>query len=367
MIITKKGKPIVTIVIEEQPPIYVADLEYDLRNLRLAHMGKLNEENIEAILSSTREFHVNYLVNDIKERGLQEPLILYPHGNMVIEGNRRLCALKILAKISEISKIIETVNNENDSEIIQDFFKKYPYLEQFENLIEPDNPLLQQFQNMKVSCNRIARGTSPEAIDAYLTSIHIAHKEKWKKFNRAKMLYKLRNEGLHLADIAKIAEVSRSTATREIETFKLHREYRRAHPEDIDWVGKFYYFWELLATKGTKFRQNKNNIHNFMSVLASDAFGGTKQVRELLDAVSETEQTSFTQDEIRSLKSSADKYKPDFKSADYTKVGQTTKILDYFSNKELELAATDPKRKNLLEKLYKSCEKVLEKIDRRQS
>jgi len=199
MIITKKDVHIFAITLEEQIPVFVRDLEYDLRNLRLAHiMPKLNEKNIEVILSTTREFRVNYLVEDIKERGLQEPLVLYPQTNMVIEGNRRLCALKILAKIAEISNIVETIIDENESKkIIQDYLKEYPHLKQFENLIEPDNPLLQQFQNMKVSCNRIARGTSPEAIDAYLTSIHVAHKEKWKKYNRAKMLYKLRRQGYH--------------------------------------------------------------------------------------------------------------------------------------------------------------------------
>lgn len=354
-----KISKIKVVTFEGTKKINIDDLHYDVGNQRLAHMNQINEKNVEELLASTKEFHVKSLITDIRERGLQEALILYPQSNIVIEGNRRLCALKILSKIAEISDLSD--------EAINTFLEANPYFEQFENLIEPNNNVLKQFQSMMIPCVRISKGTSQEAVEAYLTSIHIAHKEPWEKYNRAKMLYNLRRHGLSFTDIATIAEISRSTATREVQTFNMLKEYRRVHPEDGKWINKFYHFWEFLGPKGTSFRQNKQNVSNFMSLVAADVYTSSKDVREFLNAVSVEEKKSFTQNDLRQFKSDESRYRPTFKSSIYTKIGQTTKILEHFSSKELELALTNNERRKFLEKLLKSCEKVLEKIETKEN
>jgi len=356
--------PIDVVSFEDLNDVCVDDLLYDIGNLRLAHRPRLNEKNIEEQLAKVKEFHIAYLVIDIKERGLQEPLILYPQTKRVIEGNRRLCALKILAKIATISETIATEESETPDELKEEFLKQFPYIQQFEDLIDPTDSSLQDFKKMNVPCIKISKGTSQEAIFAYLTSIHIARKEPWEKYNRAKMLQKLRKKGLSYKSIGKIARISRSTATREVETYYLHEEYRKRHPEDESWVDRYYYFYELLGSKGKKFRKNQNNIYNFMSLVAADTYNETKEVRELLNAVDETEQTSFTQAELKLLKTDA-KYKPSFKSAHYTKVGQIIKFLDFISIEEINLLVDNTERRKFLERLYNSCDKVLDRIDKK--
>ena len=360
-----KHPPIETVFFEDLIEVCIDDLLYDIGNLRLAHRPRLNEKNIEQALATAKEFHIAYLVIDIKERGLQESLILYPRSNKVIEGNRRLCALKILSKIAQISETIANADKDVVEGLKKEFLEKYQHIQQFEELIDPTDTFLQDFQKMQVPCMQIDKRSSQESIFAYLTSIHIARKDPWQKYNRAKMLRKLHQNGYSYKAIAKIARVSRSTATREVETFYLHEEYRKLHPEDEDWVGKFYYFWEILGSKGKKFRKNQNNIHNFMSLVAAGAYDETKNVRELLNALENTEQTSFTQAELGLLKFDDSKYKPNFKSAHYTKIGQTTKFLDYITREEINLAVNEPERRKFLERLYNSCEKVLDRIDRK--
>ena len=79
------------------------------------------------------------------------------------------------------------------------------------------------------------------------------------------------------------------------------------------------------------------------TILAGPIFGGTTFVQKFDDS----------------------KYKPNFKSAHYTKIGQTTKFLDFITTEEINLAVTESERRKFLERLYNSCGKVLDRIDRK--
>ena len=90
------------IVFEPEAEIPVDDLELDKQNNRITHLVIKNDQELEEQL--WRGGRLVNLKNDIKARGLQEPLVLFPESFTVAEGNCRLVCLKRLQREAESEK-----------------------------------------------------------------------------------------------------------------------------------------------------------------------------------------------------------------------------------------------------------------------
>lgn len=78
-------------------PIAIADLHFDLKNPRLSEADFADDR--EALAALVEDADVNELVQAIGNSGWlnYEPLVVWTQGNFVLEGNRRLAALQIIA------------------------------------------------------------------------------------------------------------------------------------------------------------------------------------------------------------------------------------------------------------------------------
>lgn len=93
------GDPIMAETTDDDPTMVAPDeLNFDPRNPRLPHAETPSEQ--EAIEALVVEADVSELVQSIAHSGWLdfEPLIVLENGNVVLEGNRRLAALRIISR-----------------------------------------------------------------------------------------------------------------------------------------------------------------------------------------------------------------------------------------------------------------------------
>ena len=83
-----------TVRFEKERPFNVEDLRLHIHNNRITHLEIKDEKELEDIL--WREGKLLPLYHDIMNRGMQEPLILFPNQFRVAEGNCRLVCLRKL-------------------------------------------------------------------------------------------------------------------------------------------------------------------------------------------------------------------------------------------------------------------------------
>ena len=89
----KRRTAAITFEPEELIPVYKLDL--DITNNRMTHLTIKDKQELEERLWREAK-NIGQLKNDIKARGLQEPLILGSKSFTVVEGNCRLVCLKRL-------------------------------------------------------------------------------------------------------------------------------------------------------------------------------------------------------------------------------------------------------------------------------
>ena len=327
-----------TIAFEAERKLPIGELELDMSNNRITHLKINGEQELENKLWI--EGKLNYLKKDIKARGLQEPLILFPNSSVVAEGNCRLVCLKRLHREAK------TEENKNES----------PF--------ESDSRL-KEFLQPKVPCKRIARDTPVADIDAYLTEVHIGRKRKWPEYNQAKLLHKLKLEDdLTLEEIARISRSSRPTVSRKIEAYQHTSKYHEMFPDDEDFVKWFYYFWELTGRSLDKFRLEDANVAKFMKWVHGGKFSTSIEIRELPKvlgnnrALKRFEETGMT-NAVRILM----KVDPTIRSPLYRKICGLTGILENFPVKEVSLVVGNSSRKMALVHLRNSTIRLLKYID----
>jgi len=218
-----------TVEFEKERLFNIEDLKLHFENNRITHLEIKDENELEDIL--WRDGKLLPMYHDIMNRGLQEPLILFPKQLTVAEGN---CRLVCLRKLHEES-------------------------------FRSDEPTLTRFRRLMVPCKRIVTGTPDADVDAYLTEIHVGRKKKWPEYNQAQLLHKLKYRfNLPLEEIAQIARSSRPTVTKKIQCYQLTKDYHKALPQDEDFIKKFYYFLEFLHPDLEQFRAKDANIKKFM-------------------------------------------------------------------------------------------------------
>ena len=313
-------------------------LQLDFSNNRITHLVIKTEQELMKRLWD--EGKLSFLKKDIKARGLQEPLVLFPDSNIVAEGNCRLVCLKKLHD--------EAKQEERESKTPFEFDSK-----------------LREFLKSDVLCKRIVKNTPESDIDAYLAEIHVGRKKRWPEYNQAKLLYKLKFEDdLTLEEIARISRSSRPTVSKKIEAYKQTDLYHKQFPTDENFIRKFYHFWEFTHKLLNDFRDDYNNINKFMKWVHSEKFANSRQIRDLPKvlankrAFQKFEETNMT--EAIKIVMLVD---PTIKSPLYRKIFAVSETLRDFPTKEIFLVMQDNSKKNVLIDLKDATTQLLKLIE----
>ena len=319
--------------------IVVDELELDMKNNRVTHLAIESEQELEERLWRVGKLNLNQLKNDIKARGLQEPLVLFPASSTVAEGNCRLVCLKRLQREAETER-------EKDKSFGSDL-------------------KLKDFLDLKVPCKRIVEGTPVVDIDAYLTEVHVGRKRKWPEYNQAKLLSKLKYEDdLTLEEIARISRSSRPTITKKIEAYQYTSKYHEKFPDDKEYVNWFSYFMEFTHHSLEKFRQDDTKITKFMKWIHSGKFSNSKEIRVLPKVLGNRAAfRKFEEADMAGARRIIIKADPTIISPLYRKVSSLTNTLEALPLRELRLLLTDSSRRDLLRSLVDSAAKLLRETE----
>ena len=322
----------------QEEMIPVDKLRLDMKNNRMTHLSITDEQKLEEQLWRAAR-NIGLLKKDIKARGLQEPLVLWPESFTVVEGNCRLVCLKRLHH----EAMVELEKNKS---------------------LESD-PGLKKFLTLNVPCRRIAKDTPEVDINAYLTEIHVGRKEKWEEYNKAKLLFKMKEEDdLTLEEIARICRSSRPTIAKKIDAYKHLHAYHKQFSDDAEFVNWFYYFWEFMHSSLDKFRRDETKVIRFMKWIHSGKFSNSKQVRILPKVLNDEEAfRKFEETDMTEAQRIIIKADPTITSPLYKKVSSLVNTLEAFPPREVRLLLNDPSRKYLLRMLVKVTSKLLNDVE----
>ena len=305
-----------------QRSIKVGDLKLDPENIRLAHLSITSQSEIQSHLWNT--FKLKRLYDDIKNRGLQEPLILYPNNNIVAEGNCRLsCLLKILEQGTddEINKI------------------------------------------KAISCKRISPNTSERDIDAYLAEIHVGQKIEWPEFNQAKLMHRLYHDrGLSLEEISRIVRKTRNLIHFKINAYEETLKYSNQLGEK--WYDKFVYVWEFVKHKNLDdFRSSASNTRRFMSWIKDGKFKTSKDIRYFDKILSDKKIFKlFERYDFETAFNALVDIDPTLKNSAYKKAVDITKILVKFPRSEVKNMCEDKNKLRILTNLKNTLDELLKEV-----
>ncbi len=305
----------------------INDLHYDVRNVRLLHKEFSSEKDAENEIWLQSD--MDYLYNDIKDRGLQEELII--NNSLVVqEGNRRLAACKKLYEEQKTGKI-----------------EKKP------------------FNFSSVKCKRFAPGTSPLDVEVFLASIHVGGKKEWPDYNQARLLYNLRHERhLSIDTLANITRKSKTTILKKYEAYELTEKYRKSHKKDKNWSEKYPHFIEFLRKDLEEFRENAKNVDKFMSWLEDGKITNSLDVRHLKSVTNSPRALHILEkkDITEALKVVV-QFDPTVKSPTYKKIVTITKLLKAFPTKEFAKTIEEGARLKLLRDLRNSADILIRQIE----
>ncbi len=306
--------------------IPIEKLHYDIHNIRLIHMGLSEEE--QARREIWNQGDMEFLYNDIRDRGLQEELIV-DNENIVVEGNRRLAVCKRLYQEQKKGQI------------------KSPY----------------KFH--LIPCTKFSPSTPLLDIEVYLASIHVAGKKEWPDFNQTRLLYKLREErNLSIDTLADVTRRSKATILKKFEAYELTLKYHEIFPKDDLWSEKYPHFIEFLRADFEEFSENEKNVKRFMSWLESGKITNSLDIRYLKSVVdSPRALRALEKNNITEAIKIAMEYDPTIKSPTFKKIVTITKVLNNFPTKEFAKTIEEDARLKLLRELRNSVNRLITQIE----
>ena len=210
----------ITVIIEDRD---IATLRFWVDNPRVnsaikRNYGdkKVNDKEIESILRN--EEHVKELLQDIKKQGGLIDKILVK-GNIVLEGNSRLCAYRMLYEKAEKAK--------DEDQMLNWSYMKAEVI--------PDN-------------------TGDEAIFKILGTWHISGKQKWDTFEKVAYIKRMMEQHNYTSkDAGEIIGESKTFVEENIEAHDLMIEH------EIYDLNKFSYFIEMVKNRGIKQEEKKDS------------------------------------------------------------------------------------------------------------
>ena len=317
----------------------ITKLKFDVKNIRLGHL-KFNEEQTEKKLNEIA--NIDELVDQIVAAGtILEPLIIRESDNVVIEGNRRLAACKIILKKIDDGDLISLSKR--------------------------------TFSNIK--CKIIPKSIDSVYVALYLVSIHVKTKKPWKLFNRAYYIYNLHKiHGLSYEKIVEYGFMSKTTIERTIRCYRLTKEYNQRFPDDDEWFKKYSYFWQLNTSTGLyEFRQDSSNIDKYMDWIYENKFKMYQDVRDLPKILSNSEAfrtfLAFIEPEggrgfsFKSAMHIVEKTDPGLTNKNFKIIKNTINIVKQFTRQDIQTIKKDSGRLNYIKELAREINIFVKELD----
>lgn len=306
-------------------------LKLDPSNVRFHHLADtLTDQQIEAQIYE--EDDTRKLLREIlASRGLTEPPLI-DSNNLIREGNRRIVCLR---KLSE-----KTHKGEYATLGIRD------------DLWDT------------VTCYVLPRDTPEKDIAILLGRLHVSGRKEWRVLNQAAHISELYNTH-HLThdDLRDYLSMSKTTVGRMIKAFEATTEYGKKY-HDVEWLGKFSYFYEAQKKKKLATWLDKNgNGSMFMEWLGTNKLTRGEQVRKLPDIIQVPEAVDALNTKGFSAAISVlSRTDPSVDNKFYAHVRDMMEELNSLPRDELLNAGTDEARVQALQRLKSTVDDVLKNI-----
>lgn len=273
---------------------------------------------------------VKDLFKDIERHGglIDEILV---KGNIVLEGNSRLCAYRHLYKKAELKN--------DDEEIL-----KWSY----------------------IRARIIPVETSDEVVFSILGTWHIKGKTQWDTYEKAAYFKRMNIDyGYSLKDIADSISQTEKFVKDHIESHDLMVE------NDVSALEKFSYFYELVKNKKIKELASKEStiIPNIIQAIKENRFKRGEEIRDLPKVLKDKKaKKEFFDEKVDfndALETTKDRH-PEHADSFYNNIKKFTKILQECSVEKIEEIKkeikTDVNKKYILEKVYKEVNSFCRKV-----
>jgi len=287
-------------------------------------LGNVTEDNIEQELWALDS--VKELYQDIKQnKGLIDEIFV--KGNLVLEGNSRLCVYRILYK-----KVA-----------IDDEKAKWA----------------------KIRARIIPDDTSNEAIFTILGTWHIKGKAEWRTFEKAAYIYRMyKDYGKDIKQISIMVKHPEGEVRNMIETYKTMQEKGITETKEQK---KFSAIFEIIKNKEMKkVRENAPDLfEKCIDAVKNDKFERAEQVRHLLKIIKDKKANKSFFDEGESFQYALDIAKsrhPEHEDTFYNQIKKVTEILQSCPVKRIEEIKTDGNKKYILKNLYKVVKNFCKKV-----
>jgi hypothetical protein len=308
--------------------VSLSKLRLDIGNVRFIHLpeeDKKIENDVEKlILDDPKTID---LCSQIQAAGmLLEPIVI-DSNYRVIEGNRRLVCLRILDKAAKDDKLEGVDAN----------------------------------QFSKVPCRMLPVDINSKTIDIYLVNIHVRSKLPWKRFNRAKYIYRLFN--VHKMTYDEMSEktgMSRPMIARDIKVYRQVQKYAIVFPDDEEWVRKFTYFEEAYKRKDLRNDvENESFLNKFSKWVHDNKFHDVRDVRILRKVLDNPNAREiFEKDNMDAARRylevtdvNADR--------NFKKIDDTINFIQSVDSEDIDNIASNPEKMKLILTLQSELEKLL--------
>jgi hypothetical protein len=227
--------------------IPLSKLKLDPTNVRLRHLGKLKEAEVEQALWN--EPGMDDWYRQIREEGgISEPVVI-DSNYLTREGNERIVCLRRLSKEAHAGELPGVARDQFDS----------------------------------VPCRMVSPGASEKEIAIYLTRIHVKGSHKWKSLNKAIMIYELStNHGLSYEELRKRLGISKKTVQTVKSAYEATLGYQNKHRDDAKWYYKYSYYHEIFKNEQLKnWAKQNGNLESFTDWIYTGKIPRGEDVRKL--------------------------------------------------------------------------------------
>ncbi|MFH1978550.1 MAG: hypothetical protein ABIJ92_04450 [Candidatus Aenigmatarchaeota archaeon] len=313
----------------------IKDLQLDPENVRFSHIPQIHKstKNIEEIMKEDDGIFDLY-DQILSSNGIIEPIVI-DSNNMVIEGNRRLTCLRLL----------------------DDQAKKG----------ELDDEGISRTQFEEVQC-RLLPKIDDETRDLFLATIHVKGKKPWKRFNKAKHIYRLnRMHKISYDEIARLLGMGKATVQRNVSVYVEVSKYHTRFSDDKEWFKKFMLYEQFFMRKDLRdFREDQENINIFAKWVYSGKFQNHKDIRRLYEVLNdEDSKNEFEKTNMENAIKTLETKNPELVDADFKKINDTISVLQEISRAKLNDIVSNPEKIKLLNSLEHELKNLLIDIESR--
>ena len=313
-----------------QKTLPLEKLRLDPQNVRFRHVNEvLSDPEIEARIwaeDDTRDLYRSIVASG----GLSERPFVMSDG-VVKEGNRRLVCLRKARAVQREGKL--------DGALADDAF-------------DP------------VGVEMFEEGISPEELDIWLARIHVTGKKEWDALNQADHLWRLHSErGFSYERIRDLLGMGKAEVIRKVEAYKATKEYLR-ETQDGD-IKKYSFFEELYKKRPLRqlFEGDPRFRGDIFQWILEGKFDvtGAKDMRDLMPVLNDGDaKAAFKERGMRAAQFELQKKNPALGSATFRAVGGALDALKLMSREELRGLASKPNQVELLQKLRRELDGVLQ-------